>query len=353
MYREGFSRREFLNIWGLSIASIFINPISLNQDQLEAKRTEIESMTGRITDQFVYVYKQPDFLSDRIRKINRDHVVQFEQLVISPTGPNYNPRWYKLTDGYVHSGYVQRVESARMNQPMKKVREGGQLGEITLPYIRSYRTNNSRNWTPLYRLYFQSVHWITEIQEGPDGEPWYCLTDERLNIKHYVPAYSMRPIPIQELMPISTNIPPDDKWIELTLDDQTLRAYERNEQVLETKVSTGIPGRTPSPNGIPTDTPSGHFRITSKMPSRHMGDGELNPDINAYELVGVPWVSYFHFYGIALHGTYWHDNFGRRMSHGCVNMRNEDALWIYRWVRPIIKPWDWRCTGVGTRIRII
>ena len=51
-------------------------------------------------------------------------------------------------------------------------------------------------------------------------------------------------------------------------------------------------------------------------------------------LVGVPWCSFFTGQGHALHGTYWHNNFGVPMSHGCVNMRNEDALKLFRWSRP-------------------
>jgi hypothetical protein len=56
--------------------------------------------------------------------------------------------------------------------------------------------------------------------------------------------------------------------------------------------------------------------------------------------------------GAALHGTYWHDNFGQRMSHGCVNMRNSDALWVYRWTTPIIQPGEWYARGRGTLVII-
>ncbi len=90
--------------------------------------------------------------------------------------------------------------------------------------------------------------------------------------------------------------------------------------MFQASVSTGMQSEAPSPNGIPTETPLGHFRVQTKMPSRHMGDGAVTDDVEAYELPGVPWVCFFHKDGIALHGTYWHNNFGRRMSHGCVNL---------------------------------
>jgi lipoprotein-anchoring transpeptidase ErfK/SrfK len=99
-------------------------------------------------------------------------------------------------------------------------------------------------------------------------------------------------------------------------------------------------------------TPTGEFQVNRKYPSKHMGDGGLTSDIRAYELVDAPWVSFFHEAGIAFHGTYWHDNFGYPMSHGCVNMRNEDALWLFRWTTPSYaiqtgnRP-TWKITGKG------
>jgi hypothetical protein len=72
-----------------------------------------------------------------------------------------------------------------------------------------------------------------------------------------------------------------------------VRAYEYDQLVFEAEVSSGVPSRGESPNGIPTDTPQGKFHISMKMPSRHMGDGDLTSDLQAYELPGVPWVSFF------------------------------------------------------------
>ncbi len=91
-----------------------------------------------------------------------------------------------------------------------------------------------------------------------------------------------------------------------------------------------------------------------KRPVRHMGDGEITSDLNAYELPGVPWVTYFYSHtGVAFHGAYWHDNFGKPMSHGCVNMRNEDAKWLFRWVTPTYTNSDkWYQLGEGTLVHV-
>jgi lipoprotein-anchoring transpeptidase ErfK/SrfK len=49
-------------------------------------------------------------------------------------------------------------------------------------------------------------------------------------------------------------------------------------------------------------------------------------------------VTYFHWWGTAIHGTYWHNDFGRPRSHGCVNVPNEIAKWVYRWTTPAVPP---------------
>ena len=80
-------------------------------------------------------------------------------------------------------------------------------------------------------------------------------------------------------------------------------------------------------------TPAGNFNIMVKLPSRNMSTTSPLAD-DVIPLVGVPWSSFFTSKGHAFHGTYWHNNFGFPMSHGCVNMRNEDALWLFRWSQP-------------------
>ncbi len=88
------------------------------------------------------------------------------------------------------------------------------------------------------------------------------------------------------------------------------------------------------------------------MPLRHMGDGRLTSSIGAYELPGVPWVGFFHPTGVAFHGTYWHTDFGRPLSHGCINMRNIDAKWLYRWSTPEVPFTEMRADALGTRVYV-
>jgi lipoprotein-anchoring transpeptidase ErfK/SrfK len=171
-------------------------------------------------------------------------------------------------------------------------------------------------------------------------------------VTYCVPAAHLRPISREEIKPISSHLDEGQKRIEIDLSQQIVYAYEEDRLVYQADISSGIHSPQPTPNGIPTDTPQGNFHISLKTPSRHMGDGDLTSSLDAYELPGVPWVSFFHAIGVGFHGTYWHDNFGSPMSHGCVNMRNEDAKWLYRWTTPEIGHTEWYKPGWGTLVNV-
>jgi len=121
-----------------------------------------------------------------------------------------------------------------------------------------------------------------------------------------------------------------ERWIEIDLSDQKLYAWEGNSLYLETSVSTGLPGY---------DTPQGTFYIWIKLRSTKMegGLGRLY-----YYLPNVPYVMFFEndivpgYRGYGLHGTYWHNDFGRVHSHGCVNLPTPIAEKLYYWTSPVI-----------------
>jgi len=348
-----FTRRDFLLLSALSavgVSTLAFRPLRASlppEDQVEPLGI------GRVTNAGVLIYQEPDFKSERLAWRKRDSLLTLVEEFESPYGPAYNRIWYRTVGGYVHSAYLQRVEDAHLNKPLDIIPEGGQLGEITTPYFQSLRYTRATGWQMLYRLYYSSVHWITHLREGPDGEPWYGLTDDRLRVVYYLPAVFVRPISPLELRAISPQVPPQEKNIKVSIAEQTLTAYEGDQVVLHAPVSSGVPSMGVTKNGIPTDTPTGIFNVSLKAPSRHMGDGDLTSDPEAYELLGVPWVNIFHAYGIGFHGTYWHNNFGNRMSHGCVNMRNDDAKWLYRWTNPLTTHQDWFRQGRGTTVYVI
>ncbi len=306
---------------------------------------------GRVTVRRIGIYAQPSLASPKVGSLYRDMVVRFDEVLTSPYGPRHNPKWYRLHDGFVYSAYIQPVRT-RLNPVRTDIPEGGRPAEVTVPFTRAYRPLKKGRWQKLYRLYYGSVHRVTDLRTGPDGRPWYCIYDDWMHVHYCVPAAHLRFIEPHELTPIAPEVPAHEKRIVVDLDAQRLFAYQGDDIVLETKVSTGL-ATLKSTNGIPTKTPTGTFRIYLKTPHRHMGDGRLTSDIHAYELPGVPWVSFFHKTGVAFHGTYWHDNFGRPMSHGCVNMRTDEALWLYRWSHPVVswdQPYGHR---TGTLVRVV
>lgn len=115
---------------------------------------------------------------------------------------------------------------------------------------------------------------------------------------------------------------PNEKWIEIDLSEQKLVAWERGSKFLESLVSSGKWGRTPT----------GEFNIWAKFKYTKMSGGskELH---TYYYLPNVPYTMYF-FKGFGLHGTYWHNNFGQTMSHGCVNLPTLVAEKLFYWATP-------------------
>jgi hypothetical protein len=109
------------------------------------------------------------------------------------------------------------------------------------------------------------------------------------------------------------------RWVGVDLYEQTLVAYEGSTPVFATLIASGLPG---------WDTNEGIFDIWAWVERDGMSGATGAPD--AYALESVPWVMYFDD-AISLHGTYWHDGFGYRRSHGCVNLSISDAAHVFRW----------------------
>jgi LysM repeat protein len=120
------------------------------------------------------------------------------------------------------------------------------------------------------------------------------------------------------LIPLIAPAPPtifEGRQVVVDLSDQMTYAYENGVLVRSVLVSTGLPG---------TPTVQGDYKVYRKYTAQTMsGPGYYLPD--------VPYVMYF-YQGYALHGTYWHNNFGNPMSHGCVNMPTPEAEWFFSFV---------------------
>lgn len=140
-----------------------------------------------------------------------------------------------------------------------------------------------------------------------------------------LPRENLAQVPVSRQVLGKTSGP---KHISVDLATQRVYAYEGDKLIFDFPVSTGKWGRTPT----------GEYKIWVKLLRTRMSGGSGN---DYYNLPNVPYVMFFYNNevskgrGYSLHGAYWHNNFGYTMSHGCVNMRPEDAAKIYEWAEPV------------------
>jgi hypothetical protein len=132
------------------------------------------------------------------------------------------------------------------------------------------------------------------------------------------------------------------KWIDVSIQNQVLTLYEGAEPVFVTLVSTGRDGLGDPAKTL--STPTGQFRIYQKHITTTMDSAVADHE---FELRDVPWVMYFKA-GYALHAAYWHDDFGRARSHGCINLSPIDARYVFFWSTPSV-PEHWHGAYSGQR----
>jgi len=118
----------------------------------------------------------------------------------------------------------------------------------------------------------------------------------------------------------------DERWLDIDVSEQTLVAYEGDVPVYATLISSGKAGHR---------TPTGVYRLSRKVGERTMNS--MADSADSYSVAKVPWTAYFAT-GYALHAAYWHDGFGNRKSHGCVNLSPLDARALYAWTAPLVRP---------------
>lgn len=182
----------------------------------------------------------------------------------------------------------------------------------------------SRNFTPsrtpggeedptfgeMYRYEFVEIF---DAVEDKEGWLWYSMGDGRWVKQTHLSIVEWNPRPPE--------VGPDEYWVEVDLFEQTLAAYEGDKMVFATLISSGL-NRWPTYEGI--------FQVEQRYKANKMSGAEGKVDY--YFVEDVPHTMYFDMVNqIALHGAYWHDRFGYKHSHGCVNMPPQDSEWVYYW----------------------
>jgi hypothetical protein len=154
--------------------------------------------------------------------------------------------------------------------------------------------------------------WIFDTATDADGWNWFLIGPNQWVKQTFVSKVE----PLKEFPEEVTG-----RWVSVDLYEQTLIAYQDHQPVFATLVASGIP---------PHETNEGLFTVWARVARDAMSGATGAPD--AYALQSVPWVMYFDD-SISLHGTYWHDLFGYRQSHGCVNLTISDARFIFEWMQ--------------------
>lgn len=338
---SALARRDFLKLAGYGLLGLSFPDFSesFNRQSFDS------DLQGRITEKSLWMYNEPSPKAERVEMYWRDLVIPLTGAAISDDEEAYNRVWYEVDgNGYVYSGGVQPVATL-LNEPVREVPPRGLLGEITVPFTDAHEEPDT-NTLAIQRLYFETVHWITESAVGADGQVWYRLLDDKWDLSYYIPGNHMRLIPQAELAPLSPDIPDSEKRIEVNLTRQLVLAYEGPRLVFAARTATGGQYRSGR-----WSTPTGQFLTSYKRPSRHMAAGEIGS--SGFDLPGVPWVLYITKGGISFHGTYWHNDYGHPRSHGCINLTPQASKWLYRWTMPAVEAGkQFAYEDYGTAVRI-
>jgi lipoprotein-anchoring transpeptidase ErfK/SrfK len=185
------------------------------------------------------------------------------------------------------------------------------VGEKAIPTVGALTDLNTA-------LYPDGEHLLRlrVVHSNLNYEEYYTpVTVRNGNVRPQIETVADQPAPLAITGMDLSNVPADGaRRIVVDVTNQTLTAYQGDVVVMHTSVSTGRPA---------TPTVLGNYTIRTKIPAQRMrGPG--------YDLPNVPSVMYF-YAGYAIHGAYWHNNFGQTMSHGCVNMRLDEAAALYEW----------------------
>jgi lipoprotein-anchoring transpeptidase ErfK/SrfK len=339
-FHRKLTRRDFLKLSAISMGALSLRPWTKLYSLPDFPQAE---RLGRICVGMSELKARPDFESNTLGPVYEDTILPWIREVVGPRIWYNNQRWVETPEGYIYCAEIQPVENHPQN-PVDALPElGEQRGmwvEVTVPYVDAvnYSTGLNSAWwrqreehgLPL-RFYYKQVVWVDDLKTEADGSIWYRINEERYGNtdKFWSPAEAFRPITPEEISPITPEI--TDKRIEVDVSErvQMLSCYEGNSEVYFCRVSSGISGND---HGTPLASAPG-FQIWRKLLSLHMGGSTAAA---SWDVPAVAWTSLFQGDGVAIHSTYWHNNFGHQMSHGCVNVSPEDAKWIFRWTQPAV-----------------
>ncbi|MBP7691735.1 MAG: L,D-transpeptidase [Anaerolineales bacterium] len=346
------SRRSFLKLAGA--APLILGAAAVRPPAAEAQAAlpqGPEVWLGRVAWPWgVNVLRRPRPEGALVRTVMPEELVVIRREIVGVGMMPHNHVWYELDDGYVYSSYVQPARNWPQ-PPAASVPAEGQWAEVYVPFVDG-RSLPAADAPVLYRFYYSAVYRVTEAVSAADGSRWYRVGTEIIP-NMYAPAEAFRFIAPEELAPLSPEVA--DKRLLVNLSRQTITAFEGQAEVFRARISSGAQFFGADGRTLVGGTGLGRRYIWQKRVSRQMQGGTVE---SGWDLPGVAWVAYFASNGEALHSTYWHNDFGRPKSRGCINLRPADAQWLFRWTAPtvaynpgdIIVDWDHRGTLVDIQV---
>ena len=339
--RQPVSRRDFLKLSGLGLGALAFDA----RPRLAAlPEFPNAAHLGRILSK-VDVRSAPSDGASIIKYLYEDNVVEWGRETIGPMAGRINQRWVETPEGYIYAADIQPVRN-QPNTPVSALPEGkpGFWAEVTVPYVDLIQDGAPISpWAkdlPQYnlvpRLYYTQVAWIDQIRV--DGATTYYRFNEDAGHGYgygdifWADGAAFRPLTADDVSPINPDVDPAQKKVYINLTYQTLSCYEGGTEVYFCRISSGAKWDA---NGNIVDkwsTPLGADQMTwRKAISIHMSGGSTGA---GYDTPAISWTNLFNQGGVAIHGAFWHNDFGAPRSHGCVNARPEDAKWIFRWGAP-------------------
>ena len=264
---------------------------------------------GRLADN-TNVYSEPSRASAIVRNVGDGYLfATVNRWFANETGE----KWYEINyNEYVHADDLTLVEPAEfqgvevLQQPQRPF---GWVVQAVTP-SREPDGEPDELFAELPRYTFVQVY---DAVVGDEDWLWYDIGDARWVHQTYFSIVDVNTRP--------EGVGDNDFWTEVDLYEQTFAAYEGDRLVYATLISSGL-NRWPTREGL--------FQVWDRFYEYKMSGAEGQVDY--YFLEDIPYIMYFdETIGAALHGTYWHDRFGYKHSHGCVNMPIKDAEWTYNW----------------------
>jgi len=338
--RSSISRRDFLKLVALSLGGLAFRPWDRFFDLPDFPKAE---KLGRVNVGKVEIKTRPDADGQTVGVLYQDAVVPWLRDVVGKNLYRTNQRWVETPDGYIWSPYLQPVRNLP-NTPLTNLPEtslgAGMWVEVSVPYV-DFILDNPPPRSPglkerlesglLPRLYYSQIVWVDQTRSDAQGQTRYRVNEPYGSYGDILwgDAQAFRPLSSDEMAPINPDV--EEKRVVVDITYQTLSCYEGNTEVYFTRISSGALYNATGNKVDVWATPVGKFPIWRKLVSLHMSGGTTG---GGWDLPGIGWVSLFVGSGVAVHSTFWHNNFGEPMSNGCVNARPDDAKWVFRWTLP-------------------